>query len=135
MQAELARCLSVSYTAVQMLTPRDLSRLATALGGVPVLGCSRGSPAADAGLRYGDIILASDGTPVASWSELLAVCARARADVCLRVSRAGRELALRMRTPATRTPRGVLGDPAPSAISWPCAADGELAPGAVLDLC
>jgi len=98
-----------------MLSPRDLSRLASGLGGVPILGCSAGSPAADAGLRYGDIILSGDGRPVPSWSELLGVCSAAGAPTALRVLRAGRELTLLMRAPLGRSPRGVLGDPPASA--------------------
>jgi predicted metalloprotease with PDZ domain len=118
-----------------MLTPRDLSRLATLLGGLPIPGCSAGSPAAEAGLCYGDIILSADELPVASWSALLAVCERASAELSLRVMRAGRELSLHMRAPATFTPRGVLGDPASSAIAQRYTPEDGSPARASLDLC
>ena len=115
-----------------MLNPRELSRLATALGGLPILGCSEGSPAADAGLCYGDIILAGDGSPVPSWSALLHACGRSTT-VALRVQRGARELLLPLRAPASLTPRGVLGDPA-SLVSQRAQDDERVALSAA-DLC
>ena len=118
-----------------MLTPRDLSSLATALGGLPILGCSKGSPAADAGLCYGDIILSGNGAPVGSWSELLSACKRARSTVALRVTRTGRELQLALRVPGSLTPRGVLGDPSALAAAPGRAPDDERAARPTADLC
>lgn len=117
-----------------MLNPRELSRLATALGGLPVLGCSEGSPAADAGLCYGDIILAGDGAPIPSWSALLNVCGHS-AIVALRVQRGARELFLPLRQPTSLTPRGVLGDPSPLWAASERGQDEDRAARPAADLC
>jgi len=80
-----------------MQHPAALTQLATSLGGLPILGCLPGSPAARAGLRYGDIVLALDGAPTPSWSAFLQASAhRDRAEQALRVRvlRHGRELEL-----------------------------------------
>ncbi len=45
----------------------DLEKLATALGGLPVIGAWPGSPAARQGLRYGDVLLTVNGMPVPDW--------------------------------------------------------------------
>jgi S1-C subfamily serine protease len=118
-----------------MLTPRELSRLATALGGLPILGCSEGSPAADAGLCYGDIILSGNGAAVASWSELLTACQQGRSQIALRVQRTGRDLQLALRVPVSLTPRGVLGDPAPLAAASGRAPDDERSARLSADVC
>lgn len=53
-----------------MLVDRDtLFELADKLGGVPVLGCLPGSPAARGGFRYGDIILRVAGKSTSSLDE------------------------------------------------------------------
>lgn len=115
-----------------MQSPRELTHLATALGGVPILGCSKGSPAAKAGLLYGDIILSGDGTAVGSWSELLRVCARASSTLLLRVQRAGSLLQLPLPVPSSLTPRGILGDAVPPPPA--ARAHGDSTP-LIADLC
>lgn len=92
-----------------MVTPADLSRLATALGGVPVSGCLEGSPAARAGIRYGDVMLAINGQPTASWSEFFLARTTSPDLVTVRVFRQGAEFDVKMALPAKRlTPRAVL---------------------------
>jgi len=54
-----------------MRSRAELSRLALALGGLPVLGCLPGSPTARAGIRYGDVLLAIDGKRTATWDDFL----------------------------------------------------------------
>jgi S1-C subfamily serine protease len=72
----------------------DLSRLATALGGLPVLGCLDGSPAAEAGLRYGDVLLALDGAPTRTWNDFIDARSRAEGGFVVRIFRDGAELDL-----------------------------------------
>jgi S1-C subfamily serine protease len=90
----------------------ELSRLATLLGGLPMSSCVRDSPAFRAGIRYGDIVLAVEGAPTASWSAFFEACARRDGALRLRVWRCGCELQCELELPAgARTPRAVLGAP------------------------
>ena len=49
----------------------ELTKLATALGGLPVLACRPGSPAAVAGVRYGDILLTVNGVKTPDWTAFI----------------------------------------------------------------
>jgi S1-C subfamily serine protease len=90
----------------------ELSRLATALGGVPVPGCQAGSPAARAGIRYGDILLSIDGVPTPAWIDLLH--ARRCSPAIVRVFRSGVEFDVELDLPpCARSPREVLGNATP----------------------
>ena len=90
-----------------MLSLLELSRVATALGGVPIPGCVEGSPAQRAGLCYGDVLLALDGVPTSSWSDFFR--ARRRERPIVRVFRRGVEFEVQMALPIkTRCPRHVL---------------------------
>ena len=106
---------------ITMQHPAELTQLATSLGGLPILGCLPGSPAARAGLRYGDIVLALDGTLTPSWSAFLQASAqRDRADRALRVRvfRSGRALELLLDLCRTaNSPRAVLEAPAHQAVT------------------
>ena len=55
-----------------MLTRRLIQLLARAEEGVPIWGCTPGSPAALAGLRYGDIVLSVNGRRTRSADEYVA---------------------------------------------------------------
>jgi S1-C subfamily serine protease len=91
-----------------MLPLSQLSHLATVLGGIPIPGCLAGSPAARAGIRYGDVLLAIDGSPTPSWSDFLEA-RRFSSRVTVRVFRQGAELDIVMELPlTTRTPRHVM---------------------------
>ncbi len=70
----------------------ELSRLAAALGGLPVLGCLRRSPAAEAGIRYGDILLAINGVATPTWEEFLAVRNTCKGGFTARLFRDGQEM-------------------------------------------
>lgn len=109
-----------------MQSRNDLSKLAAALGGLPVLGCLEKSPAAEAGVRYGDILLALDGHPTATWDDFLFARGRAQGQFVARIFRDGGELEiLVVLRPSTRQPlevlaelmdRGVVAPPAASDV-------------------
>lgn len=44
-----------------MIPKKSIFELAAALGGIPVLGALASSPAARAGIRYGDVVLSVNG--------------------------------------------------------------------------
>jgi S1-C subfamily serine protease len=51
-----------------MNSRKDLCTLASALGGLPVLGCQPDSPAQRAGVLYGDILLFVNGKQTPDWT-------------------------------------------------------------------
>jgi S1-C subfamily serine protease len=54
-----------------MIQRKQLEEIAATVQGVPVWGCLPGSTAAEAGVRYGDIVLAVNGIPTPSIVEYL----------------------------------------------------------------
>jgi S1-C subfamily serine protease len=100
----------VSYIA-SMQHPSALTELANTLGGLPILGCSKDSPAGRAGLCYGDIVLSLDGAPTPTWAAFFQISTSAERTAPLRVRmfRHGRQLELALSLPRTaRCPRAVL---------------------------
>lgn len=94
-----------------MKSQKDLSALATAVGGLPVLGCLAGSPAANAGTRYGDILLSVDGTPTPTWEAFLAARAQCRGQFVARIFRDGEELELVIELrPESRSPLELISE-------------------------
>jgi membrane-associated protease RseP (regulator of RpoE activity) len=107
--SRLAPCASRSYIVTKMLNPSALTELATALGGLPILGCHTGSPAERAGIRYGDILLSINGRQTASWSDFFQAHTQSTGATSVRVLRQGIELvAILELPPAARTPRELL---------------------------
>lgn len=101
--------VGIYLTSTCVLGPSSLTRLATALGGLPILGCGQGSPAGAAGLRYGDIVLSLNGIPTASWSDFFQARWQSPGDVVVRVFRQGREFETPMAlNPEVKSPREVL---------------------------
>lgn len=80
-----------------MLSDREtVYELAKKLGGIPILGCLPGSPAARAGVRYGDILLAVDGQPTPTIDEFLEHKRAATERLRVRLFRDGEELELEL---------------------------------------
>jgi S1-C subfamily serine protease len=75
-----------------MLKWEDVTRLATRLNGVPVLGCRPGSPAAVAGVRYGDILMSVNGMPTPDWVAYIEARGRNRSQMRIEVFRGGETL-------------------------------------------
>lgn len=75
-----------------MINKSNLVQLAEALGGLPVYGCLPGSPAARAGVRYGDVLLGVDGHATPSWQAYLSARQSSGKVIRLRLFRDGSEL-------------------------------------------
>jgi S1-C subfamily serine protease len=54
-----------------MMSRKQLEEIAETVRGVPVWGCLPGSTAAEAGVRYGDIVLSVNGVPTPGIEEYL----------------------------------------------------------------
>ena len=93
-----------------MRSRAELSRLAVALGGLPILGCLPGSPAARAGVRYGDVLLAVDGKPTATWDDFLEARGACVASFTARIFRDGTELdvEIQLRPTSPSSPTALL---------------------------
>ena len=48
---------------------KDIQELAEAAGGIPIWGALPGSPAAEAGIQYGDILLSANGRETSTFSD------------------------------------------------------------------
>lgn len=77
-----------------MIRRRKLEELAAAVQGIPVLGCLPGSTAAEAGVRYGDIVLEVNGLRTIDIDDYLAGRRLREDGMNLRVFRDGNELTL-----------------------------------------
>lgn len=75
-----------------MTNRKDLCKLATALGGLPVLGCHPESPAMRAGVRYGDILIAVNGRRTPDWTAFIEARAMNPHEMDLELFRDGRSL-------------------------------------------
>ncbi len=77
-----------------MMSRKQLEEIAETVRGVPVLGCLPGSTAAEAGVRYGDIVLSVNGTDTPGIVEYLEARKLRSDGFVLRLFRAGQELTL-----------------------------------------
>lgn len=80
-----------------MLLHAHLGRLAQLLGGIPVLECLAGGPAAEAGVRYGDILLSVNGAPTPTLEAYLEALETSDGAPQLRLFRDGACFELRLR--------------------------------------
>jgi predicted metalloprotease with PDZ domain len=87
-----------------MLKWEDVARMATLLKGVPVLGCRPGSPAACAGVQYGDILIAVNGMATPDWGAYIEARARVQGHMCVELFRTGDTLVLEFDLPAPTEP-------------------------------
>lgn len=74
-----------------MIARESLFELAKTLGGIPILGCLRGTPAALAGVRYGDILLSVNGRATRTFADYLEAKALREDGMSVVVFRAGEE--------------------------------------------
>jgi len=74
-----------------MISRKQLEEIAATVQGVPVWGCLPGSTAAEAGVRYGDIVLSVNGVRTPGIDEYLAARALRVDGIELHLFRAGRE--------------------------------------------
>jgi S1-C subfamily serine protease len=78
--------------------------MATRLNGVPVLGCRPGSPAARAGVKYGDILTAVNGLPTPDWASYIEARSRSRGEMRVELFRAGETLVFEFALPTHPEP-------------------------------
>ena len=74
-----------------MMSRKQLEEIAETVQGVPVWGCLPGSTAAEAGVRYGDIVLSVNGVPTPGIDEDLQARKLRSDGFELRLFRAGTE--------------------------------------------
>jgi S1-C subfamily serine protease len=81
-----------------------LFSLAKALGGLPILGCLRGTPAALAGVRYGDILLSVNGRPTRTFTDYIEAKGLRADGMSIVVFRSGEERPIAFEYDPNRTP-------------------------------
>jgi S1-C subfamily serine protease len=77
-----------------MISRKQLEEIAATVQGVPVWGCLPGSSAAEAGVRYGDIVLEVNGVLTPGITEYLAGRSLNKEGMALRLFRNGTELSV-----------------------------------------
>jgi len=87
-----------------MLKWDDVTRIATRLRGIPVLGCRPGSPAARAGVQYGDILVAVNGVPTPDWAAYIEARALGVGEMRVELFRAGETLTFEFALPTHAEP-------------------------------
>lgn len=90
MADDVDRCTST------LTSPRELTSLAAAVGGLPVLFCNPGSPADLAGVCYGDIVLTVNGMKTPHWDAFVEARAKNSLGMTLEVFRAGATVTIEM---------------------------------------
>ena len=80
-----------------MLLDAHLQRLAHLLGGIPVIDCLPSGPAADAGVRVGDILLSVDDIPTPTLEDYFDALQRCSETPRLQLFRDGDRIEIRLR--------------------------------------
>ena len=93
-----------------MISQKAIFELAAALGGIPVLGTLAGSPAAQAGIRYGDVVLAVNNRRTRTMFDYLEAKALRSDGMEVIVFRSGEERVERLEysSETPRSPDGAL---------------------------
>jgi len=89
-----------------MKSPKEVTTIANIMGGVPILGVLPGSPAALAGLQYGDIVMRVNGVQTETFVEFIKAHDSSARGLELDVFRNGHNLTLVLSARALRTPAG-----------------------------
>jgi S1-C subfamily serine protease len=87
-----------------MIAKNQLFELAKALDGLPVLGCLQGTPAALAGVRYGDIVLSVNGKRTRNFGEYIEAKALRKDGMAIVIFRSGEEQPIELEYQANRAP-------------------------------
>ena len=82
----------------------DLHAIAATLGGLPLLGCLRGSPAERAGLRYGDVVLEVNGHRTPDWVAYIDAIHERKPVMTVRFFRDGTERLAELQLPPETSP-------------------------------
>jgi S1-C subfamily serine protease len=77
-----------------MISRKQLEEVAATVQGVPVFGCLPGSTAAEAGARYGDIVLGVNGVRTRDIDEYLSARSLRADGIELLILRGGQELSV-----------------------------------------
>ena len=114
-QARLAHDLKQSGYSVRrrvspMMQRKKLEEIAAAVQGVPVWGCLPGSTAAEAGVRYGDIVLSLNGVATDSFEAFLCAHDTNSGELAIEVFRDGARLAFTMSVPRRRAQKAPPAD-------------------------
>jgi S1-C subfamily serine protease len=87
-----------------MLKWEEVQRIAARLNGIPVLGCRPGSPAARAGIQYGDVLITVNNMPTPDWGAYIEARGLARGEMRVELFRAGETLVFELALPTSAEP-------------------------------
>jgi S1-C subfamily serine protease len=87
-----------------MIARGALFELARALEGLPILGCLQGTPAARAGVRYGDILLSVNGRRTKTFGEYIEAKALSKDGMKVVVFRSGESRSVELAYDPNRGP-------------------------------
>jgi len=87
-----------------LIAKSTLFQLAKTLDGLPVLGCLEGTPAALAGVRYGDILLSVNGQRTRSFGEYVEAKALRKDGMHVVIFRQGMEQPIELEYDMNREP-------------------------------